>query len=188
MDATAFLASFGLIFVAELGDKTQLASVLLATRYPWYRVFAGVAAAFVVLNLAAVAVGQVLFATVPERWILLASAALFAFFGVSSFLGKSEDPGRVNRASGSPVLASFLVILLAELGDKTQLATASLAAQHSAPVEVFAGSTLALWLVSLLGVATGAKLLRYLPVVWIHRVAGGLFLLFAAGALHRALG
>ncbi len=188
MSAATFFATFGLIFVAELGDKTQLAAVVLAARYPWHRVFAGAAAAFVVLNLAAVAVGQVLFAFVPERWILLASAALFAFFGVSAFLGKADDPGRVNRAGGSPVLATFLVMLLAELGDKTQFATASLAAQHQAPLEVFAGSTLALWLVCLLGVAAGAKLMRYLPVGWLHRVAGALFLLFAAGALHRAVG
>lgn len=74
------------------------------------------------------------------------------------------------------------MIFMAELGDKTQLVTASQAAVHSASrigmVAVFAASTLALWLVSLLGIFAGKQLVRYIPVCWIHRAAGGMFLLF----------
>lgn len=188
MSTTAFLTTFGLVFVAELGDKTQLAAMALATRHPWHKVFAGVAAAFVVLNAAAVAVGQVLFLYVPLQWIQLASAALFLFFGISTLLSRGDDDARAGAGSTSPILTSFVLILVAELGDKTQLATASLAAQHAAPVAVFAGSSLALWLVSLLGILAGTRLTRYVPMVWVHRAAGALFLVFAAAALHQALG
>ena len=79
------------------------------------------------------------------------------------------------------------MILLAELGDKTQLVTASLAAQHDAPLAVFAGSTLALWSVSLLGIFAGRQLTRVIPLAYIHKAAGFLFLIFGVVILYQAL-
>ena len=189
MDATIFRSTFGLIFLAELGDKTQLAAMALATRHPWKPVFLGAAAAFVLLNLAAVAVGKALFLVVPLHWIQLASAALFLFFGIATLRAARgpENPGVAARM-GRPVLGAFVLILLAEMGDKTQLATASLAAQHDAPVAVFTGSTLALWAVALLGILAGRRLTRVVPMKVIHRAAGVLFLIFAGVALFQALG
>ncbi len=189
MDSAVFLSTFGLIFLAELGDKTQLAAMALATRHPWKPVFLGAAAAFVLLNLAAVGIGKVLFLVVPLYWIQLASAALFLCFGIATLRAADgpEDPGVAARM-GRPVLGAFVLILLAEMGDKTQLATASLAAQHDAPVAVFTGSTLALWAVALLGILAGRRLTRVVPMQVIHRAAGVLFLLFAGVALFQALG
>ncbi|MDF1555377.1 MAG: TMEM165/GDT1 family protein [Deferrisomatales bacterium] len=188
MEWTVFLSVFGLIFVAELGDKTQLAAMALATRYPWRPVLLGIAAAFVALNLAAVVVGKVLFLVLPLSWIQLASAGLFLFFGVATLRAANSDTEETaGERSRNPLLGSFLLILLAELGDKTQLATASLAAQYDAPVAVFAGSTLALWSVSLLAVLVGARLTRYVPMAVVHRVAGVLFLGFAGLALYQAM-
>lgn len=77
------------------------------------------------------------------------------------------------------------MILLAELGDKTQLVTTSLAAQHESPLSVFAGSTLALWGVSLLGIFIGKQLMRVIPLGTIHRVAGVLFLVFGLVILYQ---
>jgi putative Ca2+/H+ antiporter (TMEM165/GDT1 family) len=189
VDPSLFLSTFGLIFLAELGDKTQLAALALATRHPRKPVFLGVAAAFLVLNGAAVAVGRALFLAVPLVWIRFASAVLFLGFGVATLRAGGDPPedGAAARA-GRPLLGSFLLILVAELGDKTQLATASLAAQHDAPAAVFAGSTLALWTVALLGILAGRRLTRVVPTKVIHRVAGFLFLLFGGVALYQALG
>ena len=81
--------------------------------------------------------------------------------------------------------STFGIIFLAELGDKTQLVTTSLAAQHESPFAVFTGSTLALWTVSLIGIFIGRQLTRHVPLSYIHRAAGCLFLLFGAALLYQ---
>lgn len=190
MNMSVFLTTFGLIFLAEVGDKTQLTAMALATRYPWQRIFLGIAAAFAFLNMAAVLLGKILFAVLPLFWIKLVSALLFLFFGIASLrsagFDEAEEEAEEERFRGKgPVGTSFVMILLAELGDKTQLVTASLAAQHDSPLAVFAGSTLALWLVSLLGIFLGRQLTRLIPLSYIHRGAGVLFLLFATVILYQ---
>jgi Ca2+/H+ antiporter, TMEM165/GDT1 family len=188
VNASVLLSTFGLIFLAELGDKTQLAAMALATRYPWKKIFLGVAAAFVLLNLGAVAVGKVLFTVLPPVWVKVASGALFTFFGVKTLLA-SRDEATADappEGAGRPLLTAFTMILLAELGDKTQLATAGLAAQQNAPFEVFAGSTAALWAVTALGILLGSQLTRFVPLHWVQRSAGCLFLLFGAAAFYQA--
>lgn len=187
MDLGVLLSTFGLIFVAELGDKTQLAAMALATRFPWRKVFLGAALAFLILNGLAVGVGRVLFELVPLFWIRVASAALFLFFGVATLRAKDEaDNEGAGAPRRGPVLTAFSMILLAELGDKTQLVTATLAAQRASPLAVFAGSTLALWTVSLLGVLAGTQLLRFLPLRTVHRIAGVLFLGFGLALAYQA--
>jgi putative Ca2+/H+ antiporter (TMEM165/GDT1 family) len=177
MNLTAFLSSFGLIFLAELGDKTQLTAMALATRFRWTRAFIGIALAFALLNAVAVGAGRLLFDLVPLGWVKAASALLFLGFGVVAWRnarqeGEAERGARSNRG---PVLTSFLLILLAELGDKTQLLTASLAAQYASPLAVFAGSTLALWAVSLLGLLVGAQVRRWIPARHVQRAAAVVF-------------
>lgn len=176
-----------MIFFAELGDKTQLTALALATRYPWKKVLAGIALAFVVLNAAAVLVGRALFEFVPLTWIKVACAALFLYFGVSTLRhrgddeGDDDDAGATGRKRGAFATA-FSMILVAELGDKTQIVTAGLAAQHASQASVFVGSTLALWTVSALGVLIGTQLSRWVPMSRVRIVAGVLFLLFGAAA------
>lgn len=189
MDFNVFITTFGIIFLAELGDKTQLTAMALAVRFPWKKTFIGIAAAFALLNIGAVALGKLLFALLPLFWIMMASAGLFLFFGIATLRGggAEEDAESNNQLTGRGALAtSFLMILMAELGDKTQLVTASLAAQHDAPVAVFAGSTLALWSVSLLGIFAGRQLTRFVPLSYIHRAAGLLFIIFGAAILFQA--
>lgn len=180
MQFDTIISSFGLVFLAELGDKTQITAMALATRYPWRRVFLGIAAAFALLNLVAVLLGQILFSVLPLFWIRIASALLFLFFGTVTLrnAGASEDDAVTPRRG--PLATSFLMILTAELGDKTQLVTASLAAQHGSPALVFVGSTAALWSVSLIGIFAGKQLIRVVPLRRIHQAAGLLFLAFGA--------
>jgi putative Ca2+/H+ antiporter (TMEM165/GDT1 family) len=140
------------------------------------------------LNLAAVTVGSVLFAFVPLFWIRLGAGALFAAFGVSALRGApdgGEEAGEMK--AGRPIATAFFMILLAEFGDKTQLATAGLAAQEGAPAEVFAGSSLALWTVSFLAVLVGRQLTRYVPLRHVQRAGGLLFIAFAAASFYQAL-
>ena len=188
MDAAPALSTFGLVLIAELGDKTQLAALALAASHPWRPVFLGAALAFTALNAAAVGLGTLLYVTVPLVWVRVASGVMFLAFGAASFRrsdGGGEPPR--DRARG-PFLAAFVAILLAELGDKTQLATASLAAQYQAPLAVFAGSCAALWLISLAAVTLGAGIARRIPVRVVRRAAGIAFLGFGASAIAQALG
>ncbi len=189
MQTTVFLSTFGLIFLAELGDKTQLAALALAMRYPWKRIFLGIALAFTALNLAAVAVGKLLFLMLPVFWVTAVSALLFLYFGVSTLrhaCDTGDDSAPPPSAAGAARTA-FIMIFMAELGDKTQLVTASQAARYSSSLSgmgmVFAASTLALLLVSLLGIFAGKQLLRVVPLCWVHRAAGLMFLAFGAVTL-----
>lgn len=195
MEQTVFLSTFGLIFLAELGDKTQLTAMALALRYPWQKIFAGIAAAFFVLNLAAVVVGKVLFLLLPIFWVTLVSALLFLYFGYSTLrhaCDSEDDEDAQPPTAATAVRTAFIMIFMAELGDKTQLVTASQAAQHSGSLMgisiVFVASTLALWLVSLLGIFAGKQLVRFVPLCWIHRTAGFIFLVFGVLALWKLKG
>jgi len=186
VELSTFIGTFGLIFLAELGDKTQLTAMALALRYPWKRIFIGIAAAFTILNLAAVLVGKILFLVLPIFWVTLVSALLFLYFGYSTLKNAcaAEDDDGPPPTAADAVRTAFLMIFMAELGDKTQLVTASQAAQHSGSLSgmgtVFVASTLALWLVSLIGIFAGKQLVKYIPVCWIHRTAGFMFLVFGA--------
>jgi putative Ca2+/H+ antiporter (TMEM165/GDT1 family) len=195
MGKTIFLSTFGLIFLAELGDKTQLTAMALALRYPWQRIFMGIAAAFVVLNLAAVLVGKVLFLLLPLFWVTLVSAVLFLYFGYSTLrhaCDSEDDGGGPPRTAATAARTAFIMIFMAELGDKTQLVTASQAALYSNSLTgmglVFVSSTLALWTVSLLGIFVGKQLIRYISLCWIHRCAGLMFLIFGVIALWKLKG
>jgi len=195
MEKTVFISTFGLIFLAELGDKTQLTAMALALRYPWQRIFVGIAAAFVVLNLAAVVVGKVLFLLLPIFWVTLVSALLFLYFGYSTLrhaCDSEDDHHDHPRTAATAARTAFIMIFMAELGDKTQLVTASQAARHSYSLAgmstVFAASTLALWTVSLLGIFAGKQLVRFIPLCWIHRSAGFMFLVFGVLALWKLKG
>ncbi len=181
--------TFGLITLAEMGDKSQLVCMSLAARYRALPVFTGAVIAFALLNLLAVVFGATLDAWLPERVLAGLVAILFAVFGVRALLSDDDDQQTDCRiAPGHWVLLSTLgLIFMAELGDKTQLAVTGLAGQ-SAAVPVWLGATLALTLTSCLGVLAGRTVLQRIPMVLLHRLSGGFFLLLALLAALRALG
>lgn len=182
--ATTFL----LIALAEFGDKSQLVCMTLAARHRGTPVVLGAVSAFAILNLLAVLFGAAVAAWLPEWLVTLAVAVLFAAFGVSALRYTEEDDETVEEKPGHGIFATtFLMIFLAEFGDKTQIAVAGLGST-AAPLAVWAGATLALASTSLLGVYAGRRLLNRLPLQWIHRISGIFFLALAAAAVARLLG
>ncbi|PLX42659.1 MAG: hypothetical protein C0608_02140 [Deltaproteobacteria bacterium] len=175
-----FIKSFTLIFLAEMGDKTQIILMLLAARHHWSGVFGGAASAFTLLGVIAVAAGQLLYAYLDPRWVGVAAAILFAVLGVMALRASDDDDESGTIKGRSVFWGVFALIFIAELGDKTQLATVSLAATLSNSTGVFLGATLALWAVSILGIFFGATIMRRIPERIVKRIAGILFLLFAA--------
>lgn len=191
--AAAWLSSAGatylLIVLAEFGDKSQLVCMTLAARHRGMPVVLGAIASFALLNLLAVLFGAAVAAWLPAWLVTAAVALLFAFFGINSLRFEEEDDDEgVDEKPGHGVFATtFLLIFLAEFGDKTQIAVAGMGSTAEA-VAVWAGATAALATTSLLGVYAGRRLLNRLPLVWIHRVSGVFFLLLAALAVLRLLG
>ena len=188
MDTSIALSAFSLLFLAELGDKSQLMTMALAHRYRPLPVVAGVFAAFLMLNLLAVLLGTALGEWLPETLLLVIGGLLFLAFAYRSIREGQEDE-QLEQGTGhrAAFLTSFTLIFVTELGDKTQLATLALAAQTGEACSVLLGGTLALWTVALLGVLVGARLLRRVPAVWVHRASALLFLAFGLSALGRAL-
>ncbi len=197
----ALLASFGLIFIAELGDKTQLIILTLSARCGFRQVFLGAAAAFALLNALAVTAGVVLYELLPENVVKYAVSAVFILFGLFMLLPEREKEEPGGPAAGGqgdngeradaiepepagkkgrrgPFLTAFLMVSLMELGDKTQLSLLALTAKYSYPALVFAGGTVALWATSLIGALVGAGLGRVIPQSWMRRASGLIFIAF----------
>lgn len=179
-----FVSTFTLIFIAELPDKTAFAALLLATRHHPVAVFIGAAVAFTIQSLVAVMFGSLL-SVLPPTVIHWTAGILFLGFAISMWLRKEHDASTSECQSppcfAKSVSAAFLVIFLAEWGDLTQLATATLAAQYHAPITIFGAATLALWVVTAIGVGVGSYLKHWINPALIQR---GAALAFAtAGAV-----
>ena len=160
----SLLAALGLVFVAELGDKTQLVAMGLGARHRLAPVVAGIAIAYAATNLLSVLVGGMIGAALPTRAIGIGGGILFvAFAGLS--LRKpaaDEEDGPVEVGAGRVVVSVAAAMFVAELGDKTMLATATLAARGE-PVLVWIGATLGIIASGLLGVLAGRLLGARIP-------------------------
>ena len=188
MDLSALLSAFALLFLAEMGDKTQLMAMTLAHRYRAVPVIVGTFSAFLLLNLLAVLVGDAVAQVLPRRLVLGAAGVLFILFAYRSWGAAGESENGIPATEHRRVwIISFSLIFVAELGDKTQLAMVALAAQSGALWSVFIGGTLALWLVSLLGILVGRTLLRRVPTHWVHRAAALMFFVFGVVAIGGAV-
>jgi putative Ca2+/H+ antiporter (TMEM165/GDT1 family) len=186
--ASVALSTFTLIALAEIGDKSQLVCMTLAARHRHWPVLLGATTAFVILNVLAVAFGASIAAWVPERLMTGIVAVIFAAFGFHALLNQNNgDSEEVVEKRGHGVFfTTLLLILVAEFGDKTQIAVAGLAGSM-ASIPVWVGATVALVMVSALGVWAGRTVLQRLPLHWLHRAGGAVFLIFAAMAAWRAL-
>ncbi|WP_138733803.1 TMEM165/GDT1 family protein [Modestobacter excelsi] len=190
MVLSVILAAFVLILPVELPDKTLFATLVLATRFPPLPVFVGVGAAFGLQVAIAVTAGSLL-SLLPEALVSAVVAVLFLIGAVLLWRearkgGEDEEAAVEARENTSFVRAaaiSFGVLFAAEWGDLSQLATAGLAARYAEPLSVFVGSWAALLVISGLAAFLGRKLADRLPVALLHRIAAGLFLVFAVVAV-----
>ncbi|MCL6732755.1 TMEM165/GDT1 family protein [Streptomyces neyagawaensis] len=165
---------FGVVFLAELPDKTALAGLVLGTRYRASYVFAGVAAAFAVHVALAVAAGSVL-TLLPQQIVHALTGVLFLGGAAVLLMKKDEDEEEVrspeNQSFWKVSGAGFMLILVAEFGDLTQIMTANLAARYDDPLSVGLGAVLALWAVAGLGIVGGRALMKKVPLKLITQIA-----------------
>ena len=186
-DVTAVSSSSSLlIFAAEMGDKSQLVCMVLAARYRALPVMLGATLAFLVLNTLAVLFGASIANMVPEVFIYSIVAILFAVFGVHALRieeDKNDENGAI-RTNGSIFVGTFLLIVVAEFGDKTQLAVIALSSA-SLPIAVWLGSSFALITTSALGVWAGRTILQKIPIIALHRISGIIFISLALFAAYK---
>ncbi len=178
MDITPLLTTFGIIALAEFGDKTQLAVIALSAGYDRLRVFAGVILAFTLVTGLGVLVGDALFKIIDPDLMKIMAGLVFIAFGVWTLLSKESCEKEDASPLGNPLLSTFSMIAMAEMGDKTQLSVITLVAKYDSPYLVFAGAVLALASISLLGILAGKKLCEVVPLSRIRLGAGAMFILF----------
>ncbi|MGA8112434.1 MAG: TMEM165/GDT1 family protein [Actinocatenispora sp.] len=181
--------SFGVIFVAELGDKSQLMALTFATRYRAAPVLIGISVATAVVHAVSVGVGYGLGRVLPTGWITLVAAVAFLGFAAWTLRGDKlteDEQGKALRGGRSAVFAVGVAFFLAELGDKTMLATITLATQHGW-FGTWLGSTLGMVAADALAILVGRWLGRNLPERAIRYGAAALFLIFGVWLLVDAI-
>lgn len=171
------------IFIAEMGDKTQLVAMSLATRYRALTVILGITVATAVVHAASVMVAGMLGAALPTDWLTLAAGAAFLFFGLWTLRGDEMSARDEERAASRRIRSAFVTVcvifFVAELGDKTMLATITVGTQyHWLPVWI--GSTVGMVAADAIAIALGSVLGKKLPERAIRIGAATLF--FVAGA------
>ncbi len=183
---TALLASFLLVVLAEMGDKTQLLAMAFAVRYPWPTVLAGVFAATIVNHLLAVEAGNYLTRVVPLQYIQVAAAASFIVFGLWTLHG-DKLAGEADAVRRSPFWTVAIAFFFAEMGDKTQLATLALAARYQTVVPVWLGTTAGMMVADGLGIIVGVVMGRRIPERLVKWGAALIFIAFGVTGLYEYL-
>ena len=186
MIVTAILVSFGAIFVAEMGDKSQLMALTFATRFRAVSILVGISIATALVHAVSVGVGALLQVSLPTRVINIAAGVLFLGFGAWTLRGDTlteAERAKAERTGGrGAVVTASTAFFLAELGDKTMLATITLATTY-APLGVWIGSTVGMVAADALAIFVGRVLGTRLPERAVRIGAAVLFFAFAAALL-----
>lgn len=181
----AILVSLGVVFLAELGDKSQLMTMTYALRYRWWVVLSGVGIASFLVHGLSVTIGHFLGLTLPERPIAFAAAVVFLLFALWTWREARDDGEDGVTTVAEPrhvLLAVISSFVLAELGDKTMLATVALASDYNW-AGVWIGATVGMVLADGVAIAVGVVMHKRLPERFLHRMAAVLFLLFGVWML-----
>lgn len=175
----AFLVSLGLVFAAEMGDKTQLVALAFATRFRALTVLLGVFAATILVHLLSVFLGETASLFIPIFWIEIVAGASFILFGLWTMRGDKLDENENKDSKLGPFMTVATAFFLAELGDKTMLMTITIASQQQYFVAVWLGSTVGMVLADGIAIAVGKLAGRNLPEKVIKYGAAATF--FASG-------
>jgi putative Ca2+/H+ antiporter (TMEM165/GDT1 family) len=167
------------VFIAEMGDKTQLVALLFATRYKATIVLAGVLGATLLVHLISVGLGDVVGTVIPGLWIRLLSGAAFIAFGAWSFYGDKldDEETKVPEYRWGPLITVAATFFIAELGDKTMLATITIASQQRQFVAVWLGSTIGMVAADGIAIAAARGMSARLPEKALRYTAAVIFII-----------
>ncbi len=179
----AIINSFLLVFVSEMGDKTQLLALVLAARFRKpVPIMLGILVATLLNHALASSVGTFITYYVSAEVLKWTLAATFIGFGLWMLM-PDKDEGYQDKHGWGPFSTTIVAFFFAEMGDKTQLATVALGAKFAAPVMVTVGTTMGMLVADGLAVFFGHKFTEKAPMKLVHRIASALFILFGIGIL-----
>ena len=189
MNLIPFLAAFSFIFLAELGDKTQLAVITLCSRHNWKVVLSGAMLSFALIDGLSVLVGRGIAEVVPLFWIQIIGGVMFIAFGLYILLHKErENESFKLTEKSSGFISTLILISLAELGDKTQLAVIALAAEYAEVIMVFLGVISGFLAITIIGVLIGKGLIHLVPQRYLRLISAILFIGFGIIFLLQPIG
>lgn len=180
---TAFIASLIFVVLAEMGDKTQLLAMAFACKFRWQTVMWGVFVATAANHLMAAAAGNYLASIVPMATIKIAAAASFIIFGLWTIRGDTLE-GEDKKYNFGPFWTVTIAFFMAEMGDKTQLATIALAVEYNTIIPVWLGTTLGMIISNGFGIIVGNVMGKHMPERAIKWGAALLFIAFGTYGLY----
>ena len=152
MGLNSFFTAFLLIFLTELGDKTQLAVITLSSKYGWRSVISGAMLAFALIDGLSILAGKSISEVIPSFWIQITGGILFIAFGLYLLLRKEAKNERLKiPGKTSGFVSALIFVSLTELGDKTQLAVIVLAAEYAETILIFLGVISAFLAITIIG-------------------------------------
>lgn len=179
--------TFLTVFVAEIGDKSQLMTISLASKYDSKNVFAGIFSGIAIITLLAVGLGTLLFEYIPILYVKIIASLIFIIFGLYTLFFEDEVKVDIDEKNNGVLWTSFLFSVLAELGDKTQLAVIALTARYASPIAVLVGALIGMGTIIGIGVILGSKLGNIVRSKKINLIAGGLFVVLGTAFLFEAI-
>ncbi len=183
---TSFLTSLFIVFLAEMGDKTQLLAMAFASRFKWQTVLLAIFAATAANHLLAVVAGTYLSNVIPLFYVKIAASLSFIFFGLWTIRGDSLDE-EDKRYNYSPFWTVTIAFFLAEMGDKTQLASVALAAELKSIIPVWAGTTTGMMVADAIGIIIGIVMHKKIPEKQVKWLAALVFIAFGLWGLYQTL-
>jgi putative Ca2+/H+ antiporter (TMEM165/GDT1 family) len=184
---SAFIASFLFVVLAEMGDKTQLLAMAFACRYPAAQVLLGVFLATVLNHFLAVLVGLFLSVVLPFKLISFLAALSFIGFGLWTLRGDKLEGEEKRTSKYGPIVAVIIAFFLAEMGDKTQLATISLAIQYQNIFYVLMGTTLGMVVADAFGIIVGVVMRKHIPEKTVKWISALIFILFGLAGIYKVI-
>lgn len=182
-----FIKALLLVVVAEMGDKTQLLAMAMASKYKAKQVIMGVLVATILNHALAVAVGSYLSSVIPMNIVKIVAALSFLAFGLWTIRGDKLDDEEDKKVKFGPIITVAIAFFLAEMGDKTQLMTVTIAAENQHPLLILMGTTVGMLAADSIGILGGAWMCKHIPEVYIKWVAGIVFMFFGTITLYNSV-
>ena len=174
----AFWVPLAVVFLAEMGDKTQLVVLAFAAKYRWQAVLAGMATGIIAVHSLAVLLGSLMGNVIPPLLMQGVAAFLFLVFGIWTLRDSPEEKDGAIAYSFSPFLTVAMAFFVGEMGDKTQLAAFTMAASYDSSLLVLTGAVIGMLIADSMGLVCGILLHKRLPERKLQLVSGSLFILF----------
>lgn len=172
-----FFEAFILVFVAELGDKTQLMLITLAAKYTVIQMLAGILIGVLLNHGAAVYIGCFISDLTDAYLLQVFAGIIFIIFGIMTIVYEEKDE-KAKQYNLGPVITTALTFFIGEMGDKTQLTCMTLSMDALYPLTVLAGSVAAMLTIGFIGIIVGTSLTKHIPSYIIKTISGLIFIIF----------